>query len=44
MPSRIAARLVTGPVAFLAGGVIDVVAYAARSARACLRRRPAGLR
>jgi len=31
--SRIAARLVTGPLAFLVGGVIDVVAYAAASAR-----------
>ncbi len=30
---RIAARLVTGPVAFLLGGVLDVLAYAAASAR-----------
>ena len=34
---RIAARLVTGPVAFLLGGVIDVLAYAAASARARCR-------
>ena len=27
MPSRIAARLVTGPAAFLLGGVIDVLVY-----------------
>jgi hypothetical protein len=38
--ARIAARLVTGPVAFLLGGVIDVLAYAAASARA--RVRPGG--
>jgi len=31
--SRIAARLVTGPLAFLVGGVIDVAVYAAASAR-----------
>jgi hypothetical protein len=37
--TRIAARLVTGPAAFLLGGVIDVVAYAAASARARRRRR-----
>jgi hypothetical protein len=35
--SRIAARLVTGPLAFLLGGVIDVLAYAAATARARLR-------
>jgi hypothetical protein len=33
MGERIAARLVTGPLAFLVGGVIDVLAYAAASAR-----------
>jgi hypothetical protein len=36
--SRFAARVVTGPAAFLLGGVIDVVTYAAASARARLRR------
>jgi hypothetical protein len=35
---RIAARAVTGPVAFLLGGVIDVLAYAVASARARLSR------
>jgi hypothetical protein len=40
--ARIAARLVTGPVAFLLGGVIDVLAYAAASARARLRRAAQG--
>jgi hypothetical protein len=35
--SRIAARLVTGPLAFLLGGVIDVLAYSAAAARARLR-------
>jgi hypothetical protein len=34
---RIAARVVTGPLAFLLAGVIDVLAYAAASARARLR-------
>jgi hypothetical protein len=34
---RIAARVVTGPLAFLLGGVIDVLAYAAASARTRLR-------
>ena len=34
VPSRIAARLVTGPVAFLLGGVLDVLAYAVAAARA----------
>jgi hypothetical protein len=34
---RIAARAVTGRVAFLVAGVIDVLAYAAASARARLR-------
>jgi hypothetical protein len=34
---RIAARVVTGPLAFLLGGVIDVLAYAAASAHARLR-------
>jgi hypothetical protein len=34
VPSRIAERLITGPAAFLLGGIIDVVAYAAASARA----------
>jgi hypothetical protein len=35
---RIAARVVTGPAAFLLGGVIDVLAYVAASARgACVR-------
>jgi hypothetical protein len=33
MGQRIAARIVTGPGAFLLGGVIDVLAYAAASAR-----------
>jgi hypothetical protein len=33
MAERIAARLVTGPVAFILGGVLDVLAYAAASAR-----------
>ncbi|MGZ4312094.1 MAG: hypothetical protein ACXVR1_08330 [Solirubrobacteraceae bacterium] len=37
---RIAARAVTGPVAFLVGGVIDVLAYAVGSARARLGRAP----
>ena len=37
MGERIAARLVTGPLAFLVGGVIDVVTYIAVSARARLR-------
>jgi hypothetical protein len=36
--ARIAARLVTGPAAFLLGGVIDVLAYAVASARARLAR------
>jgi hypothetical protein len=40
--SRIAARLVTGPVAFLVGGIIDVLVYAAASARARLARAPRG--
>jgi len=35
---RIAARLVTGPVAFLLGGVIDLLVFAAASARARRRR------
>jgi hypothetical protein len=35
---RIAARVVTGPVAFLVGGVIDVVSYAVASARSRLGR------
>jgi hypothetical protein len=30
---RFAARVVTGPVAFLVAGVMDVVAYAVASAR-----------
>jgi hypothetical protein len=34
VPSRIAARLVTGPAAFLLGGVLDILAYAVVSARA----------
>ncbi|HEX3688531.1 MAG TPA: hypothetical protein VHV28_02505 [Solirubrobacteraceae bacterium] len=38
MVQRIAARLVTGPLAFLIGGVIDVLTYAAASARARLAR------
>jgi hypothetical protein len=46
--SRIAARLVTGPAAFLLGGVIDVVIYATGAARARAARRagrpPASLR
>jgi hypothetical protein len=33
MGQRIAARIVTGPGAFLLGGVIDVLVYAAASAR-----------
>jgi hypothetical protein len=36
--SRIAARVVTGPVAFLVGGVIDVLVYAVGAARARVRR------
>jgi hypothetical protein len=32
--TRIAARLVTGPAAFLLGGVIDVVVYVAGAMRA----------
>jgi hypothetical protein len=28
VPRRIAARLLTGPLAFLLGGVIDILAYA----------------
>jgi hypothetical protein len=35
---RVAARLVTGPAAFLVGGVIDVLTYVAASARARLAR------
>jgi hypothetical protein len=35
--SRIAARLVTGPLAFLLGGVIDVLAYATITVRTRLR-------
>jgi hypothetical protein len=38
MGERIAARVVTGPVAFLVGGVIDVLVYATASARARVRR------
>jgi len=34
--ARIAARLVTGPVAFLVGGVLNVLAYVVASARARL--------
>jgi hypothetical protein len=30
-PSRLAARLITGPVAFLVAGVADVLIYALRS-------------
>jgi hypothetical protein len=37
MGERIAARLVTGPLAFLLGGLIDVLAYLRASARARLR-------
>jgi hypothetical protein len=36
--TRIAARLITGPAAFLLGGVIDVVVYATGVMRA--KRRP----
>jgi hypothetical protein len=36
--SRFAARVVTGPVAFLVGGVIDVLVYAVGAARARVRR------
>jgi type IV secretory pathway VirB2 component (pilin) len=36
--SRFAARVVTGPVAFLLGAVIDVLAYAVASARGRLGR------
>jgi hypothetical protein len=36
---RLAARVVTGPVAFLLGGVMDVLAYAVGSARARLGQR-----
>jgi hypothetical protein len=36
--SRIAARLLTGPAAFLVGGVIVVVAYIAVATRARLGR------
>jgi len=35
---RIAARLVTGPFAFLVGGVIDISVFAAAALRARLRR------
>jgi hypothetical protein len=37
--ARLAARLVTGPAAFLLGGLIDVLAFAASSARARIVRR-----
>jgi hypothetical protein len=37
MGERLAARLVTGPLAFLVGGVIDVLVYAAAAARARVR-------
>ena len=40
MPSRIAGRLLTGPLAFLAGGVLDVLTYAVRSLRTRLAIRP----
>jgi hypothetical protein len=33
VPTRIAARLVTGPAAFLLGGVLDVMTYALGSIR-----------
>jgi hypothetical protein len=36
---RIAARLVTGPLAFLLGGAIDILAFARESAQARLRSR-----
>ncbi|HTU95051.1 MAG TPA: hypothetical protein VMF14_04360 [Solirubrobacteraceae bacterium] len=39
MFGQIAARLVTGPAAFLVGGVIDVLVYAAASVRARVARR-----
>jgi hypothetical protein len=34
MPERVAARLVTGPVAFLVGGLIDVLTFVVGSTRA----------
>jgi len=42
MLGRFAARVVTGPVAFLLGGVIDVLAYALASARARMARSARG--
>ncbi|MFL5864318.1 MAG: hypothetical protein ACJ780_26700 [Solirubrobacteraceae bacterium] len=44
MVERIAARVLTGPVAFFVGGVIDVLAFAAASARARWRWRGRGPR
>ncbi|HEY5431352.1 MAG TPA: hypothetical protein VIK04_19710 [Solirubrobacteraceae bacterium] len=40
MPSRIAGRLVTGPLAFLVGGVLDLLTYAVGSLRARVKVRP----
>ena len=37
MLSRIAARLLTGPLAFLIAGVVDLVAFAIRIAPTALR-------
>jgi hypothetical protein len=39
VPSRIAARLLTGPLAFLLGGVLDLAAFAALAWRERARRR-----
>ena len=39
MMSRALARLLTGPLAFLLGGVIDVVAYSVQSGLTLARRR-----
>jgi len=41
--SRIAARIVTGPAAFLVAAVIDVLAFAVAFLRARARRRLRGL-
>jgi hypothetical protein len=38
MVSRFSARVVTGPVAFLVAGVIDVLVYAVGAARARMGR------
>jgi hypothetical protein len=36
--SRVAARLLTGPIAFALGGLLDIGAFAYASARARIRR------